>query len=138
MNGRTDHACDHQPCSAGEPPLAAHLVISRAFYTHHGVYVGGGRVIHYSRGRVEEISLAGFAHGRRIRIRLEPPRFDRREVVERARSRLGERDYRLLSNNCEHFCAWALQGESRSDQVERLLRALRSAWRALFQGRQTI
>jgi Lecithin retinol acyltransferase len=26
------------------------------------------------------------------------------EVMRRARSRLGEDRYRLLSNNCEHFC----------------------------------
>lgn len=26
------------------------------------------------------------------------------EIVRRARSRIGENDYRLLTNNCEHFC----------------------------------
>jgi hypothetical protein len=39
-------------------------------------------------------------------------------VVERARSRLGECRYRLLTNNCEHFCSWALRDESRSKQIE--------------------
>lgn len=110
-----------------EPPLAAHLVTPRTLYGHHGIYVGNGRVIHYAglahgwrRGPVEEVSLERFAQGRDIRVREDPPRFDRREVVERARSRLGERSYRILTNNCEHFCAWALRGESRSAQVERL------------------
>jgi Lecithin retinol acyltransferase len=32
--------------------------------------------------------------------------------------RLGESDYRLLTNNCEHFCNWCLSGVSRSAQVE--------------------
>ena len=41
-------------------------------------------------------------------------------MVERARTRLGERSYRVLTNNCEHLCAWALRGESRSRQVDRL------------------
>src|SRR5690349_5421032 len=49
--------------SAGEePPLAAHLVTPRRGYTHHGLYVGQGRIIHYAglagrlrRGVVEEI-----------------------------------------------------------------------------------
>lgn len=36
-------------------------------------------------------------------------------------ARLGEDDYRLLTNNCEHFCIWCLSGESRSEQVEALL-----------------
>lgn len=130
MIGRNCHVRERQHHS-GEPPLGAHLVTSRAFYTHHGLYVGGGCVIHYSRGRVEEISVAGFADGRGVRIRRELPRFDRREVVERARSRLGEHDYRLLTNNCEHFCAWALQGESRSRQVDRFRDAWQGLWRRL-------
>jgi hypothetical protein len=51
-------------------------------------------------------------------------------VVERVRSRLGEHRYRLLTNNCEHFCEWALRGESRSVQIERLHVRPRMAWRA--------
>ena len=56
---------------------------------------------------------------------------DRRDVVARARSRLGERSYRVLTNNCEHFCVWALRGDSRSTQVERLRATPRAMWRAL-------
>ena len=43
------------------------------------------------------------------------------EIVRRARSRIGENDYRLLTNNCEHFCNWCLNGVSHSAQVERPL-----------------
>jgi hypothetical protein len=42
--------------------------------------------------------------------------------VRRARSRLGERHYHLLRNNCEHFCNWCQLGESRSEQVETLVK----------------
>jgi hypothetical protein len=38
--------------------------------------------------------------------------------MRRARSRLGERRYDVLRNNCEHFCNWCQVGESRSRQVE--------------------
>ncbi len=48
-------------------------------------------------------------------------RFDGQEVIRRARSRIGEKCYRLLTNNCEHFCEWCLHGEPRSEQVERAL-----------------
>ena len=122
----------------GEPLLASHLVSPRMFYSHHGIYVGNGRVIHYAglaygvrRGPVEEVSLERFAQGHGIRIRHDERRFDRREVVERARSRLGERSYRLLTNNCEHFCSWALRNEIYSRQAERLLafpRVIRGAF----------
>ena len=115
--------------SGDEPPVGSHLVTSRTFYTHHGIYVGDGKVIHYAgfargpwRGPVEQVPLERFARGAAIRIRSGAQRFDRREVVERARSRLGERRYRLLTNNCEHFCSWVLRDECVSHQLERLRR----------------
>ena len=111
-----------------EPPLGAHLTSSRRGYSHHGVYVGRGLVVHYSGlsgrfwqcGPVEEVSLSRFAIGNVVRI-VEHPKspYSPEEIVGRARSRLGENDYRLLTNNCEHFCNWCLCGVSRSAQVER-------------------
>ena len=109
-----------------EPPVASHVVTLRSGYLHHGIYVGGSRVVHYSgfayrlrRGPVEEVSLARFGRGGPIWVRsTTPPNFDAREVIARARSRIGEDCYRLLTNNCEHFCEWCLHGEARSYQVE--------------------
>lgn len=86
-----------------ELPLGAHLGAPRRGYLHHGGYVGGGSVVHYAgfvhglhRGPVEEIDLGRF-----------------REVIHRARSRIGESRYRLLTNSCEHFCEWCLKDEQR-------------------------
>jgi Lecithin retinol acyltransferase len=128
MNWRNDNARDALLRPGEEPPLAAHLVTPRSLYSHHGIYIGGGQVIHYAglayglrRGQVENVSLERFARGRDVRIRPDAPKFDSRQVVARARSRLGERRYRLLTNNCEHFCGWVLRGQSCSTQVERLL-----------------
>jgi len=122
-----------------EPPLAAHLVSPRAFYEHHGIYVGGGCVIHYAgltngrwRGPVEEVSLVDFANGHPVRIRHDQRLFTCAEVVTRARSRLGERRYRIFTNNCEHFCAWVLREDCRSEQVEQLWRVPRDLWCALL------
>jgi hypothetical protein len=53
------------------------------------------------------------------------------EIVRRARSRLGENRYRFLSNNCEHFSEWCVNGEHRSPQVECLLAPLRCVAGAL-------
>jgi hypothetical protein len=94
-------------------------VSSRGFYTHHGIYVGNGRVIHYSgyssglrhgRGPVEEISLEEFTQGCVTWVRPGPAIYGSEEVVQRARARLGEDHYRLLNNNCWHFCKWCLRG----------------------------
>ncbi|MCP3707303.1 lecithin retinol acyltransferase family protein [Paraburkholderia sp. CNPSo 3274] len=117
---------DLQPTfHADEPPLGAHLVSRRAGYSHHGIYVGGGRVVHYAglcvslhRGPIEEVTLERFAAGYEVAIVAHPcAAFVGREAVVRARSRLGEDRYRLLSNNCEHFCTWCVDGKGRSEQV---------------------
>lgn len=101
-----------------EPPVGAHIVTPRLGYLHHGIYIGNRLVVHYGgwahgirRAPVEEITLDAFANGREIRVKSDVPSpFDSREVIERARSRLGENRYRLLTNNCKHFCEWCRHG----------------------------
>ena len=101
-----------------ELPLGTHLVTPRRFYRHHGIYAGGGRVIHYrgfktllQRGPVEEISLEAFAAGRVVSVEYLPDDpLAGAAAVRRARSRLGEDRYRLLSNNCWHFAKWCVSG----------------------------
>lgn len=46
-----------------------------------------------------------------------PEAFTPDETLERARSRMGERSYNLLTNNCEHFVVWCKTGISDSRQV---------------------
>jgi len=62
-----------------ELPLGAHLTTSRRGYTHHGVYVGDGRVVHYSGfsafwqcGPVEEVSLPRFSDGHTVQSSIIP------------------------------------------------------------------
>jgi len=106
--------------------IGSHLVTERLGYTHHGVYAGAGRVVHYAglsrslrRGPVQEVALAEFADGHAVWVRQSAgAKFDGTEAVRRAYSRLGEDRYRLISNNCEHFCMWCLYGESRSEQID--------------------
>jgi hypothetical protein len=108
------------------PQIGDHLISRRRWYVHHGIYAGGGRVIHYrgytrrlTREPIEEVSLEAFAGGHGYEIRAwVAPRYAGADRVARARSRMGERRYRLLSNNCEHFCQWCITGEARSTQVE--------------------
>ena len=42
-------------------------------------------------------------------------------MVERAKSRLGEHDYNLLFNNCEHFASWCKTGNGNSRQIKDFL-----------------
>jgi hypothetical protein len=104
-----------------------HLVTDRTGYTHHGIYVGDGRVVHYAGlanglegGPVEEVSLEQFANGERVFASAHSSRsFSAAEIVARARSRLGENLYNLFRNNCEHFSQWCVTGRRRSWQVWR-------------------
>jgi Lecithin retinol acyltransferase len=126
-------AGDRRLVDSEVPPLGAHLVSPRFGFVHHGIYVGDGKVVHSGavsvilpRGPVEEVPLSDFSRGHPIAVRGgEPARFTAHEIVARARSRAGENHYRLLTNNCEHFCEWCLRGRRRSYQVERLTRWIR-------------
>jgi len=143
-------------------PIGAHLMTPRNWYEHHGIYVGEGRVVHYSGfchgyhvGPVEEVTLADFECGRGFRIRVHGRGvFSGSQIAARARSRVGEEDYRLFANNCEHFCEWCVTGRSRSQQVDRLLsiprivagriaesrvfRAIHRSWKGLFQDENAV
>lgn len=48
------------------------------------------------------------------------------ETVQRARSRLGETRYNLLTNNCDHFAIWCKTGVSESVQISGMLESLRN------------
>jgi hypothetical protein len=122
VKNRGRSAPDEPVLDKQEPPIGAHLISSRGLYMHHGICVGEGRVIHYAglssglrRGPVEEVSLEEFARGHVVLVRPDIPLFERNEVVRRAQIRLGESQYRLLTNNCIHFCKWCLFGSKRED-----------------------
>jgi hypothetical protein len=129
-------------------PLGAHLITPRCAYTHHGIYVGRGRVVHYAgwsraaltRRPVEEVSLTQFAGDCGVAVLCDSPlAFGPAEVVARALSRLGEDRYRLTTNNCEHFCHWCRSGRNSSAQIDRLLRWTTAAtsWLARTRGAPT-
>jgi hypothetical protein len=107
------------------------LIVDRLGYRHHGIYVGEGLVIHYagwvdySSGLIETVTVEDFARRRPVRVGRVPSESQHGDdIVRRARSRLGERCYDVLRNNCEHFCNWCQVGESRSTQVDLLLQRM--------------
>jgi hypothetical protein len=124
------HTTTAPTADQAEPfPLGAHVVTPRFWYTHHGIYIGAGQVVHYCglssslrRGPVERVSLAEFTQGHPVYLHGDSSEaYCGMEVVRRACSRLGEDAYDLLRNNCEHFCSWCLSGKAHSPQIDRLL-----------------
>jgi len=107
-----------------------HLYIKKAggSYTHHGIGLGNGRIIHYSglandfttKGIIEEITVEEFAKDNKVFIKPHLEReFDPDEAILRACLRLGEAQYHILHNNCEHFVEWCINGKHRSYQSRR-------------------
>jgi cell wall-associated NlpC family hydrolase len=96
-----------------------HIYVSYGGFTHHGIYCGDDRVIHYgSRSKICEVSLSDFAKYHDVSVQKYDHAYPADRVVSRAKKRLGEKKYHLLFNNCEHFAAWCKVGRSRSRQVE--------------------
>ncbi len=106
-----------------------HLYVYKAggTYSHHGLYVGDGNVVHYagfakkfSRAPIEIVTLEEFAGGCTIYLKkYNQRRFERDSVVDRAISRVGENCYSIFNNNCEHFVFWCITGKHKSKQVNR-------------------
>lgn len=107
-----------------------HIWVSRPLgyapvgYTHHGIDCGDGTVIHFTGepGRktdasVARTTLSDFALDSIVNVREYSQQDEPQVVIDRAESKLGSRDYNLISNNCEHFATWCCTGRTASQQV---------------------
>lgn len=89
-------------------------------YEHHGIDCGDGTVIHYSKLGEASITRTPhdvFARDSIVYIKQQPTAFIADVVIERAQSRLGERQYDLFFNNCEHFANWCKTGNAECTQL---------------------
>ncbi len=105
-----------------------HIKVRRYGYSHHGIDLGDGSVVHFA-GRerekqdacVQRTPLSVFAKGGRVRTVAYRRRDPADAVCARALSSLGRVDYDLIHSNCEHFARWCMTGKRRSHQVRRAL-----------------
>ncbi len=102
-----------------------HIFVSRGGYTHHGIDMGNKQVIHYtgepgskSNACIAETTLAEFAQGAEVKTVQYGKCLPVNRTVELARSRLGEKDYNLVFNNCEHFARFCKTEDHESEQVK--------------------
>ena len=113
-------------------PLGTHLIVKHLGYSHHGIYAGRGRVIHYSgfahlfkKRPIEITSIEKFSFGKTIIVqKYSNPNFTGRKGIRRMRSRMNENNYHLIINNCEHLCTWAITGVESSPQVIHMMNRL--------------
>jgi hypothetical protein len=117
-----------------------HLRVRRLLYSHHGIYVGDGRVVQFGGGagnkrhnRIEEVPFATFASGGLVELvdqsrlrwiglwRLPPP-FGPDQIVGRARCLVAhnaDAAYNLIGRNCETVALWCACGMGESLQRQR-------------------
>lgn len=121
------------------PVMGDHIRVKRmhGIYTHHGIYVSDNEVIHFtgtdddsimdsSKNRVISSDLNFFLKGGELEVKEYTDEefqdlYAPDQIVVYARSCLGDGDYNVIFNNCEHFANVCTLGRFRSHQVERLL-----------------
>ena len=113
---------------------ADHLEVPRqhGLFNHHGIDLGDGTVAHYLEGReILRSPLEEFSQGQPLRVISHTEASPVGVTLRRAMGRLGEQDYNLLFNNCEHFATWCKTGRHRSEQVDSFLDRARN-WSGLM------
>lgn len=118
------------------PNKGNHIKVNRGVYTHHGVYISDDEVIHFtgteddsildwSKNEVIKTDIEYFLRGGELEVKeytddelkdLYPVE----HIVSYARACLGNREYNLIFNNCEHFANTCTLGRFRSNQVEKV------------------
>lgn len=116
-----------------EPYYGAHIRVEIGKLYHHGIYIGNDEVVQFGLPmdvyrdpktvKVIKSPISDFLGGGFLEVR----RYDRKElkqknsdeeIVRIALSKLGEGDYNILTNNCEHFCNFCIFGKKISTQVD--------------------
>jgi hypothetical protein len=108
---------------------------------HHGIYIGNDEVVQFGmpsemmqdhkkikvlRSNMKDF-LVGFLEVRvYTKKELKEKRSDE-EIVRIALLRVGEGNYNLLKNNCEHFAYECTFGVKKSDQVDSLIKDIQEA-----------
>lgn len=129
----------------GEPKSGDMIRVKAGTVHHYGVFVSDSEVIQFglapnARPNVKDSDIEvlstdidTFMQGQF----LEVAQFDRKEkkthptsteAVTAARSRLGEKGYHILYNNCEHFAYACVTGKPYSEQVD----GVRDMFKGLF------
>lgn len=110
-----------------------HIKARRAggLYTHHGIDMGDGTVVHFSGEPVNyrdaivcRVSMEAFLQGdTAILVEHREPVMSQEETVRLAESLIGGRRYHPLTNNCEHFTTYCKTGRRDSAQARRFIKA---------------
>lgn len=115
------------------PKFGDQIRVSRGLYYHHGIYASNESVYHFAslegnetnalNAKVVCTTLGEFLKGGNVEVRVytDDELKEKRsaaEIVKYAEEHIGEGNYNLVTNNCEHFSNRCAFGVSNSAQVE--------------------
>lgn len=113
----------------GVAPDARQISVRRTGYTHHGVALGDGTVVHFTGeplrkmdARVQRTSVESFLNGGQLEERVLPVqlRLHPSLTVLLALLHVGMTGYHLVKKNCEHFATFCETGGWHSHQIHTL------------------
>ena len=121
-----------------QPKRGDHIRVQRSgLYSHHGIYISDEEVIHFTGADDDSVldwskcevictDIAGFLRGGTAEVKIYSDDeltnlYPVEHIAAYARACLGDKDYNLVFNNCEHFANVCTLGRFRSIQVERVL-----------------
>ena len=124
-----------------DPYPGSHIRTKMGEIYHHGIYIGNDEVVQFGmpsemmqdhkkikvlRSNMKDF-LVGFLEVRvYTKKELKEKRSDE-EIVRIDLLRVGEGNYNLLKNNCEHFAYECTFGVKKSDQVDSLIKDIQEA-----------
>ena len=116
-----------------DPIAGDHIRVLVNGYYHHGIYIGNDEVVQFGhpfdmyqdhreikviKSPIEDFLRGGFLEVRQYSKKELKIKFSNDKICELALSKLGEGDYNLLYNNCEHFATFCVFGKKESKQVD--------------------
>ena len=126
------------------PSYGDHIRVNRGLYYHHGIYKSDYEVYSFQSPTGAETSpetaivlkttLIDFLKNGYLEVReysdeeLKAKRSGE-EICKYAEEHLGEGNYNLIYNNCEHFANRCVFGKSSSNQVDDAMKILRGLFK---------
>jgi hypothetical protein len=116
-----------------DPIPGDHIRVESNGYYHHGIYIGNNEVIQFGlpfdmfrnhkdikiiKSPIEDFLNNGFLEVRIYSKKEQKRKNSNEEIIRIAHSMLGQGDYNILYNNCEHFANYCVFGVKSSSQVD--------------------
>ena len=103
--------------------------------SHHAVFIGNNNIIHFNGGHntndpleasvvcesLENFTQSAKKRNSSIFCCIHPDADDSQTIKKRSLEMIGEKNYNILNNNCEHLVNYCITGEKKCYQKDKIL-----------------